>query len=252
MKIQIYVAGHKEFASPYDDVYVPIIGGMENHKHNPSLKHFLGDNTGDNISVLNPNFCELTVHYWIWKNDTQSDVVGLNHYRRLYEKKHFGNNLFYKYINDEKIIIEGQEIAAGQDFDFSNLDIIVPGRWRLDSALKQYRDAHHIEDMFLIREQVKKYQSDYIDAFDFFIEHCNYFHHTNMIIARKDIFNEYSSWLFSLLFPLIDKKFYSNYKDGQERVFGFLSERLLSVWLLKNRENLRIDERPWKAIDAYF
>ena len=249
MNTKLYVAGHKSFAAPYDDIYVPIIGGMEKHKHNPELKNFLGDNTGDNISLLNPNFCELTVHYWIWKNDTQSEVVGLNHYRRLYAKKHHGTNLFFKYLDDKKIVIEGQEIASGQDFDFSDLDMIVPQRWRLDSALKQYGDAHHLEDMFLIGEQIKKYQSDYMDAFNFFINHCNYFHHTNMIVARKEVFDKYSSWLFSLLFPLVDKKFYSRYRDGQERVFGYLAERLLSVWLLKNRENLRIDERPWVPIE---
>ena len=43
------------------------------------------DNTGDNISVKNPNRCEMTAHYWVWKNrlDTDDEYVGICHYRRV-------------------------------------------------------------------------------------------------------------------------------------------------------------------------
>lgn len=36
---------------------------------------YIGDNTGDNISLRNPNYCELTGLYWAWKN-LKCDYIG--------------------------------------------------------------------------------------------------------------------------------------------------------------------------------
>lgn len=248
MSLKIYVAGHKKFSPPFDATYVPIIGGMSGYEEKSEVTDFIGDDTGDNISHLNNIFCELTVQYWIWKNDHTSDYVGLNHYRRFFQKKENGTNLFYKYIEGVKVVCEGNEIAAGDDFDFSNVDMIVPVKHHAEPVLQQYARFHVLEDMFLISEQIKKIQPDYVSACNFYFNHCNYFHHTNMIVAKKELFDEYSSWLFSLLMPLAEDKFFVNYDKLQMRVMGFLSERLLSVWILKNRKNLAIEERSYVQI----
>lgn len=55
---------------------------------------YIGDNTGDNISLRNPNYCELTGLYWAWKN-LKCDYIGLCHYRRYFTN----SNLFKKASN---------------------------------------------------------------------------------------------------------------------------------------------------------
>ena len=52
--------------------------------HKP-IPGYQPDNEGDNISIKNPHFCELTCHYWAWKNLKDIDIVGLNHYRRYFD-----------------------------------------------------------------------------------------------------------------------------------------------------------------------
>ena len=79
MDIKILVATHKAYWMPEDDVYLPLHVGREGKRD----LGFVGDNTGDNISLKNPNFCELTGLYWAWKN-LQCDYIGLCHYRRYF------------------------------------------------------------------------------------------------------------------------------------------------------------------------
>ena len=54
--IKIIIAAHKKYRMPQDDIYVPLHVGAEGK----DSIGYQGDNTGDNISNLNPYFCELT------------------------------------------------------------------------------------------------------------------------------------------------------------------------------------------------
>lgn len=80
--IKILIAAHKPYWMPKDPVYLPLHVGAEGK---PDLG-YTKDNTGDNISAKNPNFCELTGLYWAWKN-LDADYLGLVHYRRYFTRK---------------------------------------------------------------------------------------------------------------------------------------------------------------------
>ena len=81
MTESVAVAMHKPYALPSDPMYLPIHVGAALHPD--TLPEITQDDEGDNISSLNPYYCELTAIYWLWKNDA-SDYKGLVHYRRYF------------------------------------------------------------------------------------------------------------------------------------------------------------------------
>jgi hypothetical protein len=96
-KVSIYIAYHKESHFVQNEVYVPIQVGRA--LSNKVLPNIIGDDTGDNISRLNPTYCELTATYWAWKNDKDSDYIGICHYRRFFScEKINGSIRLFRYI----------------------------------------------------------------------------------------------------------------------------------------------------------
>ena len=85
--LKILVASHKPDRVYHDDVYTPIHVGRAISKFKNEMADMIGDDTGDNISSKNGEFCELTAIYWAWKNLKDADYIGLAHYRRYFETK---------------------------------------------------------------------------------------------------------------------------------------------------------------------
>ena len=76
--IKIIVATHKNYWMPEDNMYIPVHVGAEGKDLDLG---YIKDNTGDNISKKNKNYCELTGLYWAWEN-IDAEYIGLAHYRR--------------------------------------------------------------------------------------------------------------------------------------------------------------------------
>lgn len=226
-RIKIYIAAHKKAEFPKNEIYIPLHVGAEGKEDLGYLK----DNTGDNISEKNPNYCELTGTYWIWKNDN-SDIVGLTHYRRYFFKKWYTNKL--KNVIDEKDINSILE----------KYDIITPKKNKLIKYnIKEFYCKYHKEnDLNECRNIIEEIYPEYIKSFDEVMKERK-FYICNMFISSKRIFNEYYEWLFNILFELEKRIDISDYNDYNKRIYGFLSERLFNVWLNKNNK-LKIKELP--------
>lgn len=224
--MELYVVMHKNIdiqGLSLDSVYKPLLVGAEGKKLNSTVNLQL-DNSGENISTKNKNFCELTGLYWIWKN-SQSDITGIVHYRRFF--KDSNKLLSYKILREDKIL-----------HYLSSYDVILPSKWLYkENIYNEYERNHNIEDLNKCRNIISQIYPDYLLDFDKVMNMKSAYLY-NMIICRKNLLDEYCRWLFDILFELEKETDLINYDDYQKRIYGFLSERLLNVWIYHN--NLKI------------
>ena len=221
-KITIYVAYHKnnDFYLPDDPIYKPILCGASITKNKFGYTEDNQDDN-DNISRYNKNFCELTGHYWAWKHDHDSDILGLAHYHRyfIHDKQILDRNLILYLLQNNKAILNGPSTRK----KFVECD-------REDSVYTQYRNTHKKREMDLALEACEKLYPEDLPEFKRQIFHQKEIATNNMIIARRDIFEEYSKWLFDILFYVQKNGDISRYDEYQRRAYGFLAERLQRVF----------------------
>ncbi|MBQ8683108.1 MAG: DUF4422 domain-containing protein [Clostridia bacterium] len=213
----IYIAAHKAFTVPQEAGYVPLQVGAEGKHPLP----YTPDNTGDHISEKNPHFCELTGLYWIWKNSDEP-VKGLVHYRRYFTKK--GHLLTQEEISDA----------------LTAADILLPRpEYLRESAYEEFAlHSGHEKDLILLRQAVETVSPEVLPAYDRVMA-GNRLSLYNMVVASREIFDAYCAWLFAVLFELERHVDMTGYTPYQQRLYGFLSERLLNVWVAHN-PNLRV------------
>lgn len=88
-------------------------------------------------------------------------------------------------------------------------------------------------------------------------------HRFNMFIMRRDLLDHYCTWLFDVLDRAERQINLSEYDEYNKRVFGFLSERLLDVWVETNHisytempvvfmESQHWLKRVWHLLSASF
>ena len=104
-----------------------------------------------------------------------------------------------------------------------------------------YEEYHYAKDLNLLQDIIERKCPEYLDAFNTAMKK-NYLFPYNMMIAKKEIFDSYANWLLNLLLELEKCENIEDYDAYQSRVYGFLSERLMNVWLIHN--NIRFKELP--------
>ena len=218
----IYVVTHKKFQLSEQlqhNGYKLISVGDANYKNLSGIC----DNTEENISEKNKNYCELTALYWIWKNDDVSQYKGLCHYRRFFTKSIFSQK--------EKYFLNSNDIKK---YFNNQIDVILPEKqYFIRTATENYTRCGYRKDLAITRNVLKEKYPEYLDSFDK-VMNGNWSYLTNMLIAKTTIFDEYCNWLFDILFEVEKKTDISNYTVQEARIYGYISERLLTVWVMKN------------------
>ena len=224
MDIKILVATHKKYPMPQDSIYLPIHVGKE---LSTLALPWIGDNTGEHISSKNPNYCELTALYWAWKN-LDADYIGLAHYRRhfaLHKPKIFCKDKFPYIITstDIEVILKTTSVILPKQRNYF-----------IETNYSHFIHAHPAESLELTKKILEETYPDYLTAYEQVMNRTKA-HRFNMLIMKKDIFDTYCDWLFDILFQLEHRLDISSYSDYNKRIFGFISERLIDVYLEANQ-----------------
>ena len=231
-----------------DPIYFPIFSGK-----NGSFKTctIAGDDTGENISSKNKYYSELTGIYWVWKNTLQN-ITGACHYRRyftaqpepfLYQVKrllYFPVGLHKKrhgliYTKNTKLFVPG--IISQNEIEslLQKYDAILPQSRKLKYSVETHFARYHdINDLKLIESIINKKYPDYIKALHEVLS-GKILYANNMFILKDEHFQEFMTWWFDVLFEFERSIDVSKYTGYQQRILGFIAERLLNVWFRKKK-----------------
>ena len=191
---------------------------------------YIGDNTGDNISYLNPYMSEFSALYWMWKN-TNHSIIGLAHYRRFITEIPDATFLHEKILTKEsaeKILRDYDIILTLVGIDLNTFEATV--------SLNNRKITELINST--IRKYLSKTFPDYVGTFDDVI-YSRVFYNCTLFVTRRDIFDSYCKWLFSFMVDAC-KEFVKNVSSDSltvmmRRLPSGLAERMMTVWLMKNR-----------------
>ena len=227
-KIKILVCGHNNFKIlKLDSSYQYIIAGSINLDNESREKYkklgFCFDDTLDNIGNLNYSFCEITALYRAYKN-LNADIYGLMHYRR-----------FLVTFSPYPHILKNNDIQRM----LRKYDILLNKRKKFKCTLKEQLLAGVSEEniqKFIIA--VKRCYPDYSQDLDEVLNSKKLAAY-NIFITNKTIFLNYCDFLFKILFELNSIIDASKLDGYQKRIFGFFAERLLYVYVVHNRLNVK-------------
>ncbi len=231
MSVKLLVACHDE-SEKGNGFLLTVKAGAALGKENVICD--LSDDLGDNISLLNASYNEMTVLYWAWKNyDRLGDpsAVGLMHYRRYFYfdarlrdavlKTNVPKDLFY-----EKSKIS-EELA---ELYLSHSDFIAPRAAKRRSVRAQYAASHRAEDIDLALSILREEFPEYYPAAEKYFsgKDCYFF---NMFVFPKEIFFRYCSFIFPFLESFVRKSGETGRLFISERITGVFIEKLLSEGL---------------------
>lgn len=208
-KIKILVCCHKQSKLRVEDFLMPIQVGKKNAFQ---LLNMQGDDSGENISGKNKNYCELTGLYWGWKNIVDADYIGLCHYRRYF-------NITTKEI----------EKCLSTKYKF----IVAQHRSRPWSIADEIINQLTKEDYIILETVLKEKYPTSSQTIDSYFYGQNKYNPYNMFVCGKKELDAYCSWLFDILFETEKYVRLSEY-SRLRRIFGYFGEYLLSLYIKLN------------------
>lgn len=245
-KINIFVVCHKPTYVLKNPLFVPIqVGTALSDWRGDGMKY---DNEGDNISEKNPEYCELTAHYWAWKN-TDCDYYGFFHYRRYLSfaniypieasgavrvKKNVCPYIELDDIREDLSPFRLEEMWMSQKIQEYDLMTVLRERINI-TVYRQYCQYHPKKSLDLILDILVRKNPEYLSAVKKYMGSKDIYY-MNMYIMKKELFQKYMSWLFDILFEFENCTEIAESEKHEPRLMGYLAERLFGVFYTYQRE----------------
>lgn len=202
----------------------------------PRIEGVVHDDDGENISAKNREYCELTAHYYAWKN-IEADYYGFCHYRRLLC---FDNTLKKPYtaIGEppaDTRLFGGEDICQALCQEF---EIIAPRSENMGMTARE----HYCSSVFHYSADLEMFLKILSDKFgplsgcadNYLAQNRQYF--CNMFIMDKRHFFEYCEILFSIL-EEFDAKKERHGSFQSDRTDGYLGEIFTGIYISYARLN---------------
>lgn len=218
--ITVYVASSHRDQMRVEDVDLQYEQPIQVGAANTDIrKSFITDDTGDNISKKNRNYCECTALYWIWKNGKETNgYVGLEHYRRrlVLSRK---NLCFLSRQYDIDAILGLPQFYAQTVHDF---------------FIKPVTDY----DWQLMKRAVIEVDSGYALLLEQY-EQSHFYFSCNLCIFKWEWLDKYCSFAFSVA-EKIERHFEERHIYRNDRYMGYIFENLLSIFIMKHRKEMNV------------
>jgi hypothetical protein len=276
-KIKIFVCYHKPFDMLSDrSTFIPIHAGralgtgspfhvgdglkvglaknvsISDDEYRWMLDNTTGDDAGDNISLQNRSYCELTAVYWLWKNYAQLDeldYIGFMHYRRHFIfKTNYHLTIFERIrrlFSKSRSFVRVASMDSGYEEKFgldaptvrkaiAGYDVVVPAPQNLlTTVYTNFKLNQKIEYLDTALEVLREKYPQYTDVAQTCMRSSSA-HWGNMFVMRPAAFKEYCDFVFSIM------------QETEKRISGVMDHSSL-----KSAHAAYIIERMWIIWIAY-
>ncbi len=248
MNVKIYISYHDRHRLIETSILKPIQTGCAVAEE--LFEGMMRDDEGENISAQNRKYCEQSAQYWVWKNYEKvgnPDYVGFMHYRRHFIFDDWkgdpealwlvGGPFYYvsrvtpgymEHLRDELILqrLQGQDCVVIKPYDVRHL--------KKASVREQYTrlPGQRGEWFDLLLDTVRRLYPDYKAAVDR-LEKGSVQYLCNMFIMRRELFFEYSEFVFRVLGEVDRQVDSTDLSPEAKRFPGFLGEFCLTLYIFR-------------------
>ena len=177
----------------------------------------LTDDTGENISAKNKQYCEMSAVYWVWKNTTH-DWIGIEHYRR-------------------HLLVKPSMLTE-------DVDAILPLPYicRLNT-LTQFRRFVSEDVLTVLLQTLREMEPRMFERY-LSVLRDRYQYTYNLLCAKRSVFDDYCAWFFRITGRMEEMGGVVP-EIGETRALSYVAEVLTNLYFMSRQNvlNLRHAEK---------